>query len=300
MTDKLSYLASVSETRKVLERHGLYTKKSFGQHFLINDGVVSKICSLAQVCEEDNVVEVGPGIGTLTVALLSLAGSVTSIEFDPDLPAVLAETCADYDDKFTLIQNDALATSPDDLPVAPNKLVANLPYAVAATIVLDYFERFESIQSQTVMVQAEVADRMAAKVGTKDYGGYTAKLALYATPTGRFGVSEGNFFPPPRVKSAVIRLDRNSSALPVEVRQAATEVINAAFSARRKTISNSMKNYFASSPNSICAGKDKGGIASFVEDVLAGAGIDGSRRAETLEPGAYIELGKSYLRAATC
>ena len=147
---KLSYLASVSETRSVLEQHGLMTKKALGQHFLINDGIVKHICDLAELTAEDNVVEIGPGIGTLSVALLQRAGRVVAIERDTDLPAVLAQTCKSWNDTFTLISGDALEVKPDQLPFAPNKLVANLPYAVAATIVLDYFERFTSIESQTI------------------------------------------------------------------------------------------------------------------------------------------------------
>ena len=121
------------------------------------------------------------------------AAHVTSIERDADLPAVLAETLAPWWDKFTLIQKDALDLQLSDLnaQAMPTKLVANLPYAVAATVVLDYFQRIESLQSATVMVQKEVADRMAAEPGTKNYGAYTVKLRLYAQPAGRFpGQSE--------------------------------------------------------------------------------------------------------------
>ena len=166
---KLSYLASVSNTRSVLEQYGLMTKKALGQHFLINDGIVQRICDLAELTSDDRVVEIGPGIGTLSVALLQRAGKLVAVERDTDLPQVLAQTCEPWQDTFTLISADALEVSPGDLPFAPNKLVANLPYAVAATIVLDYFERFSSIESQTMMVQAEVADRMCAKIGTKNY-----------------------------------------------------------------------------------------------------------------------------------
>ena len=173
---KLSYLASVSETRAVLESFGLMTKKALGQHFLINDGVVSRICDLAELSQEDVVVEVGPGIGTLSIALLQRSGRVIAIERDADLPSVLAQTCEHYLDRFTLIEGDALEVKESDFLVLPNKLVSNLPYAVAATIVLDYFERFSTIQSATVMVQAEVADRMCATLGTKNYGAYTVKL----------------------------------------------------------------------------------------------------------------------------
>ncbi|EJW91922.1 dimethyladenosine transferase, partial [gut metagenome] len=164
---------------------GLATKKALGQNFLVNDAIIAKICELSEVSESDRVLEVGPGIGTLTVALLARAARVLSVERDADLPAVLAETCADFDN-FTLLSKDALNLTQTDLDeafgeasralAAPNKFVANLPYAVAATLVLDYFQRFKSVQSATVMVQSEVADRMMAKIGTKDYAAYTVKL----------------------------------------------------------------------------------------------------------------------------
>lgn len=282
--EKLSPLASVSATSEVLERHGLATKKALGQHFLINDGVVAKICDLAELGEGDDVIEVGPGIGTLTVALLKRSGRVVAIERDSDLPAVLAETLAGYDDAFTLIQADALEIGSEDLPFAPVKFVANLPYAVAATLVLDYFQRMPSLQSATVMVQAEVASRMCAVPSTKEYGAYTVKLSMLAHAAGKFGVSEGNFFPPPRVKSTVIRLDRNAEALDPQIVEAAFKVADAAFATRRKTISNSMKTYCKGAPNAL------GGMA--VEELLYQAGIDPRCRAETLEPEAFIRMAR--------
>lgn len=286
---KLSYLASVSETRSVLEQHGLMTKKALGQHFLINDGVVQRICDLAELTQEDAVVEVGPGIGTLSVALLQRAGKLVAIERDTDLPEVLAQTCEPWKDTFTLISGDALEVSPDDLPFAPNKLVSNLPYAVAATIVLDYFERFNSLESQTIMVQAEVADRMCAKVGTKNYGAYTVKLGLWAEYAGRFSVSEGNFFPPPRVKSAVIRLDRKKDALPNDLRRATMVMADAAFATRRKTISNSMKTYFENPQTAEAEMKAR------IPELLENAGIPATARGESLTREQFIELGKAYL-----
>lgn len=286
---KLSYLASVSETRSVLEQHGLMTKKALGQHFLINDGVVQHICDLAELTQKDAVVEVGPGIGTLSVALLQRAGKLVAIERDTDLPEVLAQTCEPWKDTFTLISGDALEVSPDDLPFAPNKLVSNLPYAVAATIVLDYFERFNSLESQTIMVQAEVADRMCAKVGTKNYGAYTVKLGLWAEYAGRFSVSEGNFFPPPRVKSAVIRLDRKKDALPNDLRRATMVMADAAFATRRKTISNSMKTYFENPQTADAEMKAR------IPELLENAGIPATARGESLSQEQFIELGQAYL-----
>ena len=184
----LSTLASLAATREVLADHGLTAKYSLGQNFLVNDAIVQKIVALAELDGADRVLEIGPGIGTLTMALLKGAAHVTSIERDADLPAVLEETLAPWWDTFTLIQKDALDLQLSDLnaQAMPTKLVANLPYAVAATVVLDYFQRIDSLQSATVMVQKEVADRMAAEPGTKNYGAYTVKLRLYAQPAGRF------------------------------------------------------------------------------------------------------------------
>ncbi len=293
-----SPLASVSATRDVLARHGLATKHSLGQNFLVNDAVIANICRLSEVCETDNVLEVGPGIGTLTVALLPRANHILSIERDPDLPTVLAETCDDFEN-FTLISKDALHLSGDDLAQAfgerdvaagkaPNKFISNLPYAVAATLVLDYFQRFESLQSATVMVQSEVADRMAARVGTKDYAAYSVKLQLIAKANDRFQVAPGNFFPPPRVTSSVIRLDRRSDlGLSAQEVENASLAADAAFFTRRKTISNSMKGYFSS------RGPQGKAIASQLPDILAKAGIDARRRGETLELLEFVELGRA-------
>lgn len=296
----VSYLASPSATRAVLERHGLATKKALGQNFLVNDSVIARICELSEVCADDAVLEVGPGIGTLTVALLARAGRVLSVERDTDLPAVLAETCADFDN-FTLLSKDALTLSQADLDEAfgeaaaqgeaPNKFVANLPYAVAATLVLDFFQRFSSLQCATVMVQSEVADRMMAKMGTKDYGAYTVKLNLIAKPTGRFQVGPGNFFPPPRVTSAVIRLDRRDDlGITAEEAAVASLMADAAFATRRKTIANSMKTFFSGR-------KGCDGVVEKLPAILEGAGIDARRRGESLTLEEFIALGAAYTEA---
>ena len=200
----------------------------------------------------------------------------------------------------------------------PNKLVANLPYAVAATVVLDYFENFPFLDSATVMVQKEVADRMAAAVGTKNYGAYTVKLGLHAEPAGRFPVGPGNFFPPPRVDSAVIRLNRRvplmadgAPATP-EVIAAAALVADAAFANRRKTIANSCKTYFSGrGPISLGAGPsaqegapgivlpDGAAIAERLAAIFDAATIDPRRRGETLTQQEFLALGAALLKEAT-
>ena len=260
-----SWLANQRATKETLERFGLATKYRLGQNFLVQDHVIEKIVQLAEVQPTDVIVEVGPGLGTLTVALLDRARAVCSLEADSELEQVLAVTCKEpHPDSFALVMGDALAITPQKLAEAyntlptvdhdaatsapmPTKFVSNLPYQVAATLILKFFQELPSLERAVVMVQAEVADRIAAKPSTKAYGAYTAKLSLFAQVTGRFEVGPGNFMPPPRVNSAVVRLDRTQARNPVTSKLLSEEellhtmrVIDAAFAQRRKTIRNSM------------------------------------------------------------
>ena len=260
-----SWLANQRATKETLERFGLATKYRLGQNFLVQDHVIEKIVQLAEVQPTDVIVEVGPGLGTLTVALLDRARAVCSLEADSELEQVLAVTCKEpHPDSFALVMGDALAITPQKLSDAysalpavahdaatsapmPTKFVSNLPYQVAATLILKFFQELPSLERAVVMVQAEVADRIAAKPSTKAYGAYTAKLSLFAQVTGRFEVGPGNFMPPPRVNSAVVRLDRTIARNPVTSELLSEEellhtmrVIDAAFTQRRKTIRNSM------------------------------------------------------------
>ena len=260
-----SWLANQRATKETLERFGLATKYRLGQNFLVQDHVIEKIVQLAEVQPTDVIVEVGPGLGTLTVALLDRARAVCSLEADSELEQVLAVTCKEpHPDSFALVMGDALAITPQKLADAysalpavahdaatsapmPTKFVSNLPYQVAATLILKFFQELPSLERAVVMVQAEVADRIAAKPSTKAYGAYTAKLSLFTQVTGRFEVGPGNFMPPPRVNSAVVRLDRTQARNPVTSKLLSEEellhtmsVIDAAFAQRRKTIRNSM------------------------------------------------------------
>ncbi len=318
-------LANASRTRAVLDAFDLRAKYRFGQNFLVNQAIIDKIIQLSQLTDDDYVLEVGPGIGTLTRALLQHAHQVCSIECDAQLPRVLHETLAPWLDHWTLIQADALDVNalPPAPDALPTKLISNLPYAVAATIVLDYFTRFPSLRSATVMVQKEVAQRMCAQPGTKAYGAYTVKLSLLARPVGMFSVAPSNFFPAPHVESTVIRLDRLSAGdapyQPCEL-PAITRAIEAAFANRRKTILNSMRTFFAGS----CAGTGTGtrgvetgtgtrakgmGAGSLavsgndaratltdrLVDALHVAGIAPDVRGETLSREQFITLGKALL-----
>ena len=296
-----SWLANQRATKETLERFGLATKYRLGQNFLVQDHVIEKIVQLAEVQPTDVVVEVGPGLGTLTVALLDRARAVCSLEADSELEQVLAVTCKEpHPDSFALVMGDALAITPQKLADAysalpavahdaatsapmPTKFVSNLPYQVAATLILKFFQELPSLERAVVMVQAEVADRIAAKPSTKAYGAYTAKLSLFAQVTGRFEVGPGNFMPPPRVNSAVVRLDRTQARNPVTSKLLSEEellhtmsVIDAAFAQRRKTIRNSMS----------ASGFDKDKL----DQAFLATGIAPTARAEVLTSQDFICL----------
>lgn len=286
-----SPLASLNATREVLDRFGLGAKYSLGQNFLVDDNIIGRILEASGLLEAEgfdrDIIEIGPGVGTLTVALLDHA-RVTSVEFDKDLPPVLAETTAFNGERFALVQKDALKVTEADVYSAfesigggmPSMLVSNLPYAVAATVILDWFEKFDFLQSMTVMVQSEVADRIAAQKGTKDYGAYTIKLRMFAQTTKRFQVSPNCFYPAPRVESAVIRLDRHELCQDRELLKAACKVADAAFAQRRKNIRNSMKSAFDTQT---------------VDALLEACNIDPKLRGEALDVEQYLQLGEELL-----
>jgi 16S rRNA (adenine1518-N6/adenine1519-N6)-dimethyltransferase len=261
----------------------LATKKSLGQHFLVDDNVVGRTLELAALSGDETVVEVGPGIGTLTTALCARAGAVVAVERDPDLLKVLARTTEECG-RLAVLHADAVTVTPAEIsePFGPPvALVANLPYGVAATVVLRFFEEFETLQSATVMVQSEVADRMAAKPGCKDFGAYTVKLRLLAKPAGRFSVARTCFLPPPRVDSAVLRLERSPLTDDAALLREAARVADSAFAQRRKTIRNSLRATF-------------GVEVEIVDAALESAGVDGSLRAEALEAERFLDLAAAF------
>lgn len=278
-----SPLANITATRELLDEFGLATKHRLGQNFLVDNHVIERICTLADLEGSETVLEVGPGIGTLTLALLQEAATVVSIEADPELEPVLWAHAAEHDN-FRYIMGDALKVAPAQIAEAagsePTVFVANLPYNVAATIILQYFETMPNLGTAVVMVQKEVADRIAGEPGTKAYGAYTAKLGLYGKVTGRFEVPPRCFTPAPHVDSAVVRIDRVSDAVPegVDKKQVA-EVIDAAFAQRRKTIRNSMS----------AKGYDKAALDAAFE----AAGISPTARAETLSVQDFIRLAQA-------
>ncbi len=276
-----SPLANPGATRALLEAYGLATKHSLGQNFLVNNHVIEKITDLAELGEKDRVLEVGPGIGTLTLALLVEAGHVVSVEMDRELEPVLSAHAAAHP-SFSFIMGDALRVTPDQIAEAaggaPDVLVANLPYNVAATVILRYLQEVPSLRRLVVMVQAEVADRICAGPGNRTYGAYTAKLALLARVTGRFEVGPGNFMPPPHVDSAVVRIDRAPLVDAARVAEASA-VIDAAFAQRRKTIRNSMA----------ASGYEKGAL----DAAFSACDIAPTCRAEALSPADFVRLAEA-------
>lgn len=272
-----SPLANLGATRALLDEFGLATKHRLGQNFLVDNHIIERICALAELTGSERVLEVGPGIGTLTLALVQEAARVVSIEMDTELEPVLAEHAAEHEN-FAYLMGDALKVPLERIVEAmggePELLVANLPYNVAATIILAFFERMPSIRRAVVMVQKEVADRIAAVPGTKAYGAYTVKLALHGQVTGRFEVPPRCFMPAPHVDSAAVRIDRRSE--PLAESDEVARVVEAAFAQRRKTIRNSMSSN----------GFDKGEL----DRAFAATGIAPTARAETLSVGEFIRL----------
>lgn len=284
-----SPLANPTATKEMLERFGLATKHRLGQNFLIDNHVIEHILKLASLTEDDYVVEVGPGIGTLTLGLLSQAGRVVSIEADSELEPVLEEHQVMHEN-FSFIMGDALKVSAEQMADCldghkPNILVSNLPYNVAATIILQYFQQNPEQQACVVMVQKEVADRICATPGNKIYGAYTAKLNLYGHVTGRFEVPPRCFMPAPHVDSAVVRIDRNVSEIDLGTNGLTIEycarVIDAAFAQRRKTIRNSMS----------ASGFDK----QVLDQAFEASNIAPSSRAEKLSYEEFVALARFLL-----
>ncbi len=240
-------LSNPQKTIETIKKYEFAFQKKFGQNFLIDGHVLDKIIAAAEVTKEDCVVEIGPGIGTLTQYLAEAARNVIAIEIDKMLIPILQETLVDYDN-VTVINQDVLKTDLWELvrehnEGRPVKVVANLPYYITTPIIMNLFESRLPVSSVTVMVQKEVAQRMQAGPGTKDYGALSLAVQYFAVPYIAANVPPNCFMPRPRVGSAVIRLTRHEKP-PVEVadEQAMFQIIRASFNQRRKTLVNSLHN----------------------------------------------------------
>ena len=240
-------LGNPQNTIEILQQYDFSFQKKFGQNFLIDTHVLDKIIRAADITKEDMVLEIGPGIGTMTQYLAEAAGKVVAVEIDKNLIPILTDTLHDYDN-VTVINEDVLKLDVRELAREENggrplKVVANLPYYITTPIIMGLFENDVPVESITVMVQKEVADRMQTGPGNKDYGALSLAVQYYAEPYIVANVPPNCFMPRPRVGSAVIRLTRHEKP-PVEVKDEKLmfDIIRASFNQRRKTLANGLNN----------------------------------------------------------
>lgn len=244
---KTPTLGNPQNTIEILQKYNFNFQKKFGQNFLIDEHVLDKIIRAAEITKDDYVLEIGPGIGTMTQYLACAAREVTAVEIDRALIPILEDTLKEYDN-VSIINEDILkvdiaALAKEKNGGRPIKVVANLPYYITTPIIMGLFESHVPLESITVMVQKEVADRMQVGPGTKDYGALSLAVQYYAEPYIVANVPPNCFMPRPAVGSAVIRLTRHQKP-PVEVmdEKLMFRFIRASFNQRRKTLANGLKN----------------------------------------------------------
>lgn len=278
------YLGNPTNTLAVINKYGFAFQKKFGQNFLIDENIVAKIVREAGVTKEDFVLEIGPGIGTMTQLLCENAREVAAVEIDKKLIPILEDTLSEYDN-VTIINEDILKVdiaklAADKNAGRPIKVVANLPYYITTPIIMGLFESHVPIDSITVMVQREVADRMQTGPGSKDYGALSLAVQYYARPEIVANVPPECFLPRPSVGSAVIRLIKHT-VNPVTVKDEALmfKLIRASFNQRRKTLANGLNN-----SSEITLPKQV--ITEAVEELGKGAAV----RGESLTLAEFAEL----------
>ena len=247
MSDKTPYLGNPQKTIEVIQKYEFAFQKKFGQNFLIDTHVLDKIISAAEITKDDLVVEIGPGIGTMTQYLACAAREVVAIEIDKMLIPILKDTLSAYDN-VTIINEDVLKVDLNKLAEEKNggrpvKVVANLPYYITTPIIMGLFENHVPLHSITIMVQKEVADRMRMGPGTKDYGALSLAVQYYAEPYLVANVPQNCFMPRPKIGSAVIKLTVHEKP-PVTVRDEKLmfRLVRASFNQRRKTLANGLNN----------------------------------------------------------
>jgi 16S rRNA (adenine1518-N6/adenine1519-N6)-dimethyltransferase len=276
-----SRLLGPADVRALAARLGLRPTKRLGQNFVIDANTVRRVVRASGVQPDDVVLEVGPGLGSLTLALLDAAARVVAVEIDPVLAAALPQTVAArsarHSDRLEVIRADALTLSEVPGP-PPTALVANLPYNVAVPVVLHLLAVLPSLERGLVMVQAEVADRMTAAPGSRIYGVPTVKTAWWAEATRAGAVPRPVFWPVPNVDSALVRLVRRQPPRTTATREAVFTVIDAAFAQRRKSLRAALAGWAGSAPAA--------------EDALRRAGIDPGLRGEALDVVAFARLAE--------
>lgn len=244
----MATLGNPKNTIEVLQKYGFNFQKKFGQNFLIDTRILEEIIDAAQITKEDFVLEIGPGIGTMTQYLCEAAREVVAVEIDKNLIPILADTLSAYDNveviNEDILKVDIKALAEERNHGKPIKVVANLPYYITTPIIMGLFESHVPIDSITIMVQKEVADRMQEGPGSKEYGALSLAVQYYANPKIVVNVPPSCFMPQPKVGSAVIRLVRHEQP-PVEVEDEKLmfQLIRASFNQRRKTLANGLNNF---------------------------------------------------------
>jgi 16S rRNA (adenine1518-N6/adenine1519-N6)-dimethyltransferase len=280
----MAYLGIPQNTIAVLQKYHFNFQKKFGQNFLIDTTVLDRIISSAEITKEDCVLEIGPGIGTMTQYLAERAGSVVTVEIDKALIPILEETLQDYDN-VTVINDDILKVDINRLVEEKNggrpiKVVANLPYYITTPIIMGLFESRVPLKSITIMVQKEVADRMQAGPGKKDYGALSLAVQYYSHPEIVVNVPPSCFMPQPKVGSSVISLKRyEKPVVDVDDEKLMFKIIRASFNQRRKTLANGLNNF--------------GGMGLTKEQIqqcIEALGVPGNVRGEALSLSQFAQL----------
>lgn len=296
-------LLGPAEIRALAQRAGVRPTKTLGQNFVLDAGTVRKIVRQADVAPGERVVEVGPGLGSLTLGLLEADADVVAVEIDPVLAGLLPRTVAEHVPglsvepaqdtadartvvvrdaagraRLTVVTQDALTVT--ELPgPPPTALVANLPYNVSVPVLLTFLERFDSLQRGLVMVQAEVADRLAAPPGSRTYGVPSAKLAWYAAARRTATVGRAVFWPVPNVDSALVRMDRRQPPATTATRQDVFAVVDAAFAQRRKMLRSALAG-LAGSP-------------ALAQEAVLAAGLDPQSRGEQVDVEGFARIAQA-------
>jgi 16S rRNA (adenine1518-N6/adenine1519-N6)-dimethyltransferase len=278
--DRGSGLLGPADVRALATALGVRPTKTLGQNFVIDANTVRRIVRAAGVRPDDVVVEVGPGLGSLTLGLLEVAERVLAVEIDPALAGALAATAAArlpaYADRLEVVCADALQVA--ELPAPPSALVANLPYNVAVPVLLTMLERFPSLERGLVMVQSEVADRLAAGPGSRTYGVPSVKAAWYADVRRAGAIGRTVFWPAPNVDSGLVALERREPPATSATRAEVFAVVDAAFAQRRKTLRAALAGW-AGSP-------------AAAEAALRAAGVDPSARGESLGVAQFARIAE--------
>jgi 16S rRNA (adenine1518-N6/adenine1519-N6)-dimethyltransferase len=269
-----------NDIRELAARLDVVPTKKLGQNFVIDPNTIRRIVAAAKLTGSETVVEIGPGLGSLTLGLIEVADKVISVEIDPKMAAAIESTVAQRAPgaNFSLVSADAMKVT--DLGAAPDALVANLPYNISVPVLLHFLEQFPSLKSGLVLVQAEVAHRLAAKPGNKVYGVPSLKLAWYADSNLAGNVGRTIFWPVPNVDSALVYFEKRAEPMGDEaLRVAVFEAVDAAFGQRRKTLRQALA--------------DWAGSAASAETILLAAGIDPQKRGEQLDIHDFVKIAKA-------